>query len=201
MRNFPRRNVRGSLRPRPGTGSHEIIAMNRPFAACGKLRLTIAETNRIARSAKECHQINLSRQNDVFVTHPIVRSSVVSTRSASIQVWFAVAVLGANGAYLLFVNWGAHFIFAVAFGVPWIIAAVAVALRKSWARPLVFSLTGLFVVAWFYYFVLNINHGAFVGWSRAQFIISTVVATIPFVALGLCCYVVAKHLREPTART
>jgi hypothetical protein len=27
----------GSVRPRPGTGSHEIIALDRPFAACGKL--------------------------------------------------------------------------------------------------------------------------------------------------------------------
>jgi hypothetical protein len=125
----------------------------------------------------------------------------VSTRSASIQVWLAAAALGANGAYLLIVNWGAHLLFAVGFGAPWIIAAVAVALRKSWARPIVFSLTGLFVLAWIYYFVLNINHGAFVGWSQEQFIISTVIAAIPFVALGLCCYVVEKHMRSPTGRT
>ena len=123
------------------------------------------------------------------------------TRSASIQVWLAAAALGANGAYLLIVNWGTHLLFAAVFGVPWIIAAVAVALRKSWARPLVFSLTGLLVLAWFYYFALNISHGAFVGWSQQQFIISTVIATIPFVVLGLCCYVVAKHMRAPTGRT
>jgi hypothetical protein len=125
----------------------------------------------------------------------------VSTRSASIQVWIAAAALGANGAYLLLVNWKAHFFFAVAFGVPWIVAAVVVARRESWARFVVFPLTGMFVVVWVYYLVLNIDRGAFVGWSREQFIISTVVATIPFVALGLCCYVVAKHMRRPAAQT
>lgn len=125
----------------------------------------------------------------------------MSTRSATIQVWAAAATLGANGAYLLLVNWKAHVLFAVAFGVPWIFAAVVVAQRQSWARFLVFPLTGLFVAAWFYYLLVNIDHGAFVGWSREQFIISTVVATIPFVALGLCCYVVAKHMRKRAART
>ena len=30
-------------RPRPGNGSHEIIALIRPFAACGKLTLVCRE--------------------------------------------------------------------------------------------------------------------------------------------------------------
>jgi len=42
----------GSTRPKPGTGSHEIVATNRPFAACGNLRPTIMEPSRTARSAQ-----------------------------------------------------------------------------------------------------------------------------------------------------
>jgi hypothetical protein len=125
----------------------------------------------------------------------------VGTRSASIQVWIAAALLGANGAYLLIVNWNAHLLFAVAFGIPWIIAATVVILRKSWAKSLVFALTGLFVVTWFYYFILNIRDGALAGWSRGQIIVSLVPAAIPFVALAFSCKVVAKHMHEPAKRT
>lgn len=35
----------GGNRPKPGTGSHEIIALSRPFAACGNLRRAIMEPN------------------------------------------------------------------------------------------------------------------------------------------------------------
>jgi hypothetical protein len=41
-----------SSRPRPGTGSHEIIALNLPFAGSGNIRPTIMEPSRIARSAQ-----------------------------------------------------------------------------------------------------------------------------------------------------
>ena len=125
----------------------------------------------------------------------------MGTRSASIQVWIAAALLGANGAYLLIVNWNAHLLFALAFGIPWIIAATVVILRKSWAKFLVFALTGLFVVTWFYYFILNVRGGALAGWSRGQIVVSLVPAAIPFVALAFCCKVVAKHMHQPAKRT
>jgi hypothetical protein len=42
----------GAVGQERGTGSHKIIALHRRFAARGKLRLTIMEPSRIARSAK-----------------------------------------------------------------------------------------------------------------------------------------------------
>jgi hypothetical protein len=48
-----------SDRPKPGTGSHDIIALNRLFAACGKLRPRFMEDSRIARSEQ--------MQLDIFV--------------------------------------------------------------------------------------------------------------------------------------
>jgi len=45
------RPATGGLRPKPGSGSHEITALNRPFPACGKLRLTVMGTQPNARSA------------------------------------------------------------------------------------------------------------------------------------------------------
>jgi hypothetical protein len=41
----------GNSRPIPATGLHEIIALKRPFSACGKLRAMTMEPSRIARSA------------------------------------------------------------------------------------------------------------------------------------------------------
>ena len=103
----------------------------------------------------------------------------------------------ANGAYLLIANWKASFTFAVIFGVPWIVAAAVVVRRKYWARVLVFSLTGLFVVLWLYFLLLSVDQGAFHGWPQGGIIASTVVSTIPLIALAYCCYVVAKHVRKP----
>jgi hypothetical protein len=42
----------GAVGQERGTGSHKIIALHRRFAARGKLRLTIMEPSRIARSAQ-----------------------------------------------------------------------------------------------------------------------------------------------------
>jgi hypothetical protein len=42
----------GQFPPIPLAGPHEIIALKRPFAACGKLAATIIEPSRIARSAR-----------------------------------------------------------------------------------------------------------------------------------------------------
>ena len=92
-------------------------------------------------------------------------------------------------------------IFAVIFGVPWIVATAVVVQRKYWARLLVFLLTGLFVVLWLYSLLLSVDQGAFVGWPQGRIIVSTVVSTIPLFALGYCCYVVAKHVRKRIERT
>jgi len=43
------RQITGSWRPTAGTGSHEIIALNRPFAARGKLRATFMESTLICK--------------------------------------------------------------------------------------------------------------------------------------------------------
>ena len=47
-----RQGSTGSERPISGTGSHEIIALNLPFAGSGNIRPTIMEPSRIARSAQ-----------------------------------------------------------------------------------------------------------------------------------------------------
>ena len=53
-------------RRKPAIGQDEIIALERRFTTCGRLREMKMEPSRIARSAK-CHQTNLSHLNDVFI--------------------------------------------------------------------------------------------------------------------------------------
>jgi hypothetical protein len=54
--------------PKAGTGSHEIIALNQPFAKCGKLRPEVYGAQAGLQGAHKCHSINLSRLHDVLVT-------------------------------------------------------------------------------------------------------------------------------------
>jgi len=78
-----------SRRPKPGTGSHEFIALNRPFAACGNLRLTIMEPNRIARSAHMPSdksvppRLGFCRQNVATVTF-ILFSTLACAKESSL---------------------------------------------------------------------------------------------------------------------
>jgi hypothetical protein len=53
-------------------GSHGIVALQRVFAACGKLRPMILEPAGL-QGAHQSHSINLSRLYDVFVAYLKVR--------------------------------------------------------------------------------------------------------------------------------
>jgi hypothetical protein len=49
---YPYTDIAGRVRPNPVTGSTEVIALEQPVAACGKLRPELMEPRRIARSAQ-----------------------------------------------------------------------------------------------------------------------------------------------------
>jgi hypothetical protein len=122
--------------------------------------------------------------------------------TAVFQVWLASALLGAYGVYLAVVNWKANFpVWGAVFAAPWLFAAVVVLLRMFWARFLVFALSALFVLMWFYYLVRNAHAGAFIGWSRSLIIVSMLPAVVAGLALAFCCYVAARYMRRSTGRT
>jgi len=126
---------------------------------------------------------------------------LVPSRVAAAQIWTTVVVLGGYGAWGLTNSWYAHAWVPAIGAAASIAAAVGVALRQWWSRPLVLLLGLLFVGAWLYYTWLANAAGFYRGWPLHNVVISLLPGLFFSGIAMFCCYVVAVRLRPSQGRT
>jgi hypothetical protein len=126
---------------------------------------------------------------------------IVPSRVAAAQIWATVVVLGGYGAWGLINCLHAHAWVPAIGSAASIAAAIGVALRKSWSRPLVFLLALLFVGTWVYYTWLASTGGFYRGWPLRNVVISLVPGFFFSGIAAFCCYVVAVRLRPSQGQT
>ena len=123
------------------------------------------------------------------------------SRVAAAQIWTTVVVLGGYGAWRLTNCWYAHAWVPAIGPAASIAAAVGVALRKWWSRPLVLLLALLFVGTWLYYTWLATTAGFYRGWPLRNVVISLLPGLFFSSIAVFCCYVVAVRLRPSQRQT
>jgi hypothetical protein len=122
-------------------------------------------------------------------------------RVAAAHIWLFVVALVGYGTWGLIHSWHVHSWVTAIGSCASIAAAVGVALRKRWSRPLVFLLAALFVGTW----LLSVWFVSSGGYYRGCAVRDVVILVLPGLLLSgiaiFCCYVVAVRLRSSQGQT
>jgi hypothetical protein len=122
-------------------------------------------------------------------------------RVAAAQIWLTVAALGGYGVWGLIHSWHAYSWVTAIGSAASIAAAVGVALRKQWSRPLVLLLAALFVGTWLLSVWLVSSAGYYRGCAMREVVISVLPGLFFSSIAVFCCYVVAVRLRSSQGQT
>jgi hypothetical protein len=123
------------------------------------------------------------------------------SRVATAQIWTTVIILSGYGLWGLMSCWQTHAWVSAIGPVASIVAAVGVALRKLWCRPLVLLLALFFVGTWIYYMWHASVTGFYHGWPLRNVVISFLPGLFFSSVAMFCCYVVAVRLRPSHGQT
>jgi len=117
-------------------------------------------------------------------------------RVAAAQISLTAAVLGGYGVWGLIRSWHSFSWLTAIVSAASIAAAVGVALRKQWSRPLVLLLAAPVVGAW----LLMVCLASTEAYRRGVPMRDVIISVMPFLlssGIGMfCCYVVAIRLRS-----
>lgn len=121
-------------------------------------------------------------------------------RITAAEIWATTFLLLAYGV------WGAAvFVESPAFASAvtpslTIIAAIGVALRKQWSRPLVLFLVALFVGTWLYWILVAFFAGFYRSRSAGHVLVSLMPGILFSTAALFCGYVAMVRMRAPCGK-
>jgi hypothetical protein len=128
-----------------------------------------------------------------LLSAPVLFTSIfwlLGKQFAPFRHYAAVALLAAYGLYGLFMLIGNQPLWTVIFPIAALVAAGGVAVRKRWARYLVYLLAFLFAAQWSYSVWVAAASGYFRDSGAGRSILSLLPGTAFLLLIAFCCYAV-----------
>jgi hypothetical protein len=120
-------------------------------------------------------------------------------RVHTLILWFILVDYGVYSVAVAFEKMSGFFAIGSIFT---LLAAIGVATRKTWSKPLVWTMGVLIVVEWLAHTLMAYRGGVFHAGSWVEFCIALVPGIAMASVVGYCCYVVDAYVvrRRPPPR-